>query len=129
MLIEDPTTNVLVKLFVMFASAKLLAEVFERLKQPAVVGEILAGILIGPDLLRLVEPSEITSVLAEIGVIFLLFSVGLETRPSDLLRVGRTATLVAVLGVIVVFDGESNWLEGVALIGLYGIIGATFWWG
>lgn len=119
MLIEDPTTNVLVKLFVMFASAKLLAEVFERLKQPAVVGEILAGILIGPDLLRLVEPSEITGVLAEIGVIFLLFSVGLETRPSDLLRVGRTATLVAVLGVIVPFalgyglvELTSTWLLG-----------------
>src|SRR5437870_10247619 len=90
-------------LFVMFVAAKLAAEIFERLKQPAVAGEILAGIIIGPSLLHLVEPSELTSTLAEIGVIFLLFLVGLETKPADIFRVGGRATLVAVLGVIVPF--------------------------
>lgn len=94
---------ILVALFVMLVAAKLMAELFERLRQPAVVGEILAGVIIGPSLLRIVQPSDVTEALAEIGVIFLLFTVGLETRPSDIFKVGGTATLVAVLGVIAPF--------------------------
>jgi Kef-type K+ transport system membrane component KefB len=90
-------------LFVMFVAAKLAAEIFERLKQPAVAGEILAGIVIGPSVLHLVEPTEITNTLAEIGVILLLFLVGLETKPADIFRVGGRALAVAVLGVIVPF--------------------------
>ncbi|MDX2042353.1 MAG: cation:proton antiporter [Acidobacteriota bacterium] len=90
-------------LFVMFVAAKLMSELFERLKQPAVAGEILAGIAIGPSVLHLVEPTEITNTLAEIGVILLLFLVGLETKPSDIFRVGGKALAVAVLGVIVPF--------------------------
>ncbi len=90
----------LLTLFVMMAAAKVMAEIFERLHQPAVVGEILAGVLIGQSVLAWVRPSDMTSTLAEVGVIFLLFTVGLETKPRDILHVGRTATLVAVLGVI-----------------------------
>lgn len=90
-------------LFVMFVAAKLAAEIFERLKQPAVAGEILAGIVIGPSVLHWVQPTELTNVLSEIGVIFLLFLVGLETKPADIFRVGGRALAVAVLGVIVPF--------------------------
>lgn len=90
-------------LFVMFVAAKLAAELFERLKQPAVAGEILAGVIIGPSLLHLVKPTELTNTLAELGVIFLLFLVGLETKPADIFRVGARALLVAMLGVIVPF--------------------------
>jgi Kef-type K+ transport system membrane component KefB len=93
----------LLTLFVMFAAAKLLAEVFERLRQPGVAGEILAGVLIGPACLNWVQPSTPTDALAEFGVMFLLFGVGLETKPAALLRVGRTAATVAVLGVLVPF--------------------------
>jgi len=99
----QPSHNLLLELFLMFSAAKLFAAVFERLRQPAVVGEILAGIVLGPSLLALVHPSELTSGLAEIGAIFLLFTIGLETKPADLIRVGRTAALVAVLGVLVPF--------------------------
>jgi Kef-type K+ transport system membrane component KefB len=95
--------EILLSLLLMFAAAKLLAELFERLKQPSVVGEILAGVLIGPSVLGWVAPNEITHTLAELGVIFLLFSVGLETKPRAILQVGATAGLVAVLGVIVPF--------------------------
>lgn len=80
-----------------------MAEIFERLRQPAVVGEILAGVLIGPSLLGWVAPSDLIGVLAEIGVIFLLFNVGLETKPKDILQVGTKAMVVAVLGVILPF--------------------------
>ncbi|CAN5825461.1 cation:proton antiporter [soil metagenome] len=95
--------GVLFALFVMLVSAKLLAELFERLKQPAVVGEILAGVIIGPSVLGLVEPSNILDIVAEIGVIFLLFNVGLETKPQDVLAVGKHALLVGILGVILPF--------------------------
>ncbi|HEV2762195.1 MAG TPA: cation:proton antiporter [Pyrinomonadaceae bacterium] len=101
-------TQILLDLFLMLAAAKLLAEVFERMRQPAVVGEILAGVLIGPSLLGWVAPSEVITTLAEIGVIFLLFTVGLETKPSAIFRVGKQATVVAVLGVVLPFAG--GWL-------------------
>ncbi len=84
-----------------FAAAKIAAELFERLGQPAVVGEILAGVLIGPQVLGWVHPSEILTVLAELGVLFLLFTVGLETRPSELRRVGAPALSAALGGVVV----------------------------
>jgi Na+:H+ antiporter len=95
--------KVLLELFLMFAGGKLLAEVFERFRQPGVLGELVAGVLLGPSLLGLVHPNELTLGLAEIGAIFLLFTVGLETKPRDLLEVGWTATLVAALGVVVPF--------------------------
>jgi Kef-type K+ transport system membrane component KefB len=95
--------DVLVTLLVMWIAAKVFAELFERLKQPSVVGEILAGVIIGPSVLGLVTITEISTTLAEIGVIFLLFTVGLATRPRDIFRVGREALLVAVLGVVLPF--------------------------
>jgi Kef-type K+ transport system membrane component KefB len=98
-------TGALVTLLVTLVAAKLTAEIFERLRQPAVVGEILAGIIIGPSMLRLVAPSPLIDALAELGVIFLLFSVGLETKPSAIFSVGKRAALVATLGVIVPFIG------------------------
>ena len=95
----------LLALLVMLVAAKLMAELFERLRQPATVGEILAGVIIGPGALALVAPTEVTNTLAEIGVIFLLFTVGLETKPASVFRVGTTAALVAILGIIVPFAG------------------------
>lgn len=101
-------TRVLLTLFIMLVAAKIMAELFERLRQPAVAGEILAGVIIGPSLLGLATPSEITGILAEIGVIFLLFTVGLETKPSSIFRVGKHAAIVAVLGVVAPLLG--GWL-------------------
>lgn len=86
-----------------FGAAKLMAEVFERLRQPAIVGEILAGVLIGPSVLGWMAPNELVTELADLGVMFLLFRVGLEVKSSELLKVGGTALLVAVLGVMVPF--------------------------
>lgn len=97
---NDHGAALILTLLLMFAAAKLLAELFVRLGQPAVVGEILAGVLIGPQVLGWVAPNEITHTFAEIGVIFLLFSVGLETKPAAILKVGRSALIVAVLGVL-----------------------------
>lgn len=88
---------------VVFASAKLMAEVTERFGQPGIVGEILAGILIGPSVLNWLAPNELLGALADLGAMFLLFRVGLEVKSSDLLKVGGTATLVACSGVAVPF--------------------------
>jgi len=97
---EPDVTHLLLTLLVLFAAAKIGAELFERLNQPAVVGEILAGVLVGPQLLGWARPSDITFALSELGVIFLLFLVGLETKPSELLKVGKEAFLVAIGGVL-----------------------------
>jgi Kef-type K+ transport system membrane component KefB len=95
--------KLLLELFLIFTGGKFLAEVFERLRQPGVVGELLAGVILGPSVLALVRPSNLTGGLAEIGAIFLLFTIGLETKPRDMLQVGRTATFVAVVGVAAPF--------------------------
>jgi Kef-type K+ transport system membrane component KefB len=98
---------ILFQLFVLVLLARVGAIVFERIRFPAVIGEILIGVIIGNtilfDFLRLETDFEVFQVFAELGIIFLLFTVGLETRFSDLRLVGRTATLVAILGVILPF--------------------------
>lgn len=99
------SSEVLLTLFIMFVSAKIAAEIFERFRQPAVVGEILAGVIIGGSVLGWVSPSDFTTLLAEIGIVFLLFTVGLETKPSAILKVGKIALLVAILGIIIPFIG------------------------
>jgi Na+:H+ antiporter len=99
----DHSGKLLLELFLMFAGGKVLAEMFEQLRQPPVVGEIVAGVLLGPSLLNLIHPSEMTVGMAEMGAIFLLFTVGLESRPGELLEVGWIAALVATVGVIVPF--------------------------
>jgi len=96
-------TQILFSLFLIFASAKLLGEVFERFKQSAVIGEILAGVILGPQILNLIGTSEIFPVLAQIGAIILLFTVGLQTKVEDIMTVGRTSLVVAFLGVIFPF--------------------------
>ena len=96
-------TRVLFDIFLIFASAKVLGELFERFRQPAVVGEVLAGLLLGPYLLGIVPHSPIYEGIAEIGVIFLLFTVGLETKPSEILKVGVVASKVGILGIILPF--------------------------
>lgn len=117
--------EILLALFIILVFAKVMAEIFERLRQPAVVGEILAGIIIGPSVLGWVNPAdfivfirqagevapdlgnisfaEFIGILAEVGVIFLLFNVGLETKPQTIFAVGKRAFIVAVLGVIIPF--------------------------
>jgi Kef-type K+ transport system membrane component KefB len=104
-------------MLIVFASSKLMAEIFERLGQPGIVGEILAGVLIGPSVLNWIAPSEFLTALSDLGAMFLLFRVGLEVKSSELMKLGGTATLVAVSGVIMPFlfgwsillaFGESN---------------------
>src|SRR3954467_11160308 len=100
---QHDTQTLLLELFVIFVAAKLGGELFERLRMPAVLGEILAGVVFGPFAMAWVIPSATVLSIAELGAIFLLFTVGLETRPKDLLKVGREATGVALGGIALPF--------------------------
>lgn len=117
--------ELLLSLFLLFIGAKAGEEIARRLRQPAVVGELLGGFIVGPNALALVVPGETAAVLAEIGVVILLFAVGLEVRLDDLLAVGRPAVLTAVIAMILpivagvaigIAIGEP--LGGAAFIGL-----------
>jgi Kef-type K+ transport system membrane component KefB len=90
-------------MLIVFGSAKLMAELFERLNQPALVGEILAGVIVGPSVLGWIAPNATLTSLADLGVMFLLFGVGLEVKAGELMKVGGTASIVAIAGVIVPF--------------------------
>lgn len=108
----EPGSAILLSVFVAFVAAQIGAEVAQRLKMPAVVGEIVAGCIVGPSVLGWVEFGEAMNELAEFGVILLLFSVGLETQLEEMKRVGRNAFLVGLLGVIVPFVLGSVWAHG-----------------
>ncbi|MBZ5600376.1 MAG: cation:proton antiporter [Acidobacteriia bacterium] len=97
------TDQFLLELFAIFVAAKVVGEIFERLRLPAVLGEILAGVTLGPYALGWIHSSDTLRSIAEIGAIFVLFSAGLETSPQDLIRVGRKALLVAVAGIVAPF--------------------------
>ena len=93
-------------ILIVFVSAKLMAEIFERLRQPGIAGEILAGVLIGPSVLGWIAPNEFLTALSDLGVIFLLFRVGLEVKSQELLKLGGTAALVAAGGIAATFGLE-----------------------
>jgi len=97
----------LYKIAVILISAKLLGWIAEKLNQPSVLGELIAGVLLGPSLFNYINPYEpnltftILHFLGEIGVILLLFQVGLESNIYQLLKAGFTASMVAIVGVVV----------------------------
>jgi Kef-type K+ transport system membrane component KefB len=100
---------VLVGVAVILLLAKIGGEVFERIKQPAVLGELISGIIIGNLALvgftqaESLKTNDVIAALAEIGVILLLFEVGLETKLGEMLEVGWSSLLVAIAGVVMPF--------------------------
>ena len=102
----DPVAPVLLALAVILAGAKLGGDVAERIGQPAVLGELVVGIvlgnldLVGVPWFRTVASDHTIDVLARLGVVLLLFEVGLESTVGDMLKVGGRSLLVAVLGVV-----------------------------
>lgn len=98
---ENMDYNTLRDLAIIVIAAKCLGIAARHMKLPQVVGEIVAGLLIGPSVLGIVEQSDFLAVMAEIGVILLMFSAGLQNKLSDLLRTGPKAFLIACAGVFV----------------------------
>ncbi|HSK21417.1 MAG TPA: cation:proton antiporter [Longimicrobiales bacterium] len=101
------TEHFFLTIIAILIGAKLLGELAERIGQPAVLGELIAGVLIGPSVLALLPTagpiSEVVHLLAEIGVAVLLFEIGLETDLKEMFRVGGSATMVALVGVAAPF--------------------------
>ena len=96
--------------------AKFFGIMARKCKAPQVVGEILAGLLIGPSLLGLVDQSDFLIQMAEIGVVLLMFSAGLETNLKDLIKTGPIACLIACAGVFFPLVGGS-----LLYMGFYGV--------
>ena len=92
-------------LAIIILSAKFFGLVARKCKAPQVVGEIIAGLIIGPCLLNLVHISDTISIFAEIGVVMLMFTTGLGTNLRELIKAGPIATLIACVGVAVPLAG------------------------
>ncbi len=91
-------------LVIILAMAKVAGALAQRVGQPAVLGELIGGILIGPSVLGWIDPHfETLQLLSELGVLILLFAIGLETDLSQLVKVGGTSMTVAVVGVALPF--------------------------
>jgi len=131
---QSPVTPVLLGLVIILVAAKLGGEVAERFHQPAVLGELVAGVILGNLALvgfhgfGFLATNQGIAILAEIGVVLLLFEVGMESNVKEMLSVGASSLLVACLGVVAPFFlgwGVSTWLlpaeEGLVHV----FIGAT----
>ncbi len=103
-------------LLAILLTARILGELAARLQAPPVIGELAAGVLLGPSLLGWLEADQIIRLLAEIGIILLLFEVGLETDVMRLVRAGVKSTLVAAAGVV--FPSVFGYLAARHLFGL-----------
>jgi len=130
----DPVGPLLLTLIVLLLAAKLGGDIFERLGQPAVLGELLFGValgnlnLLGFQQLEYLEHDQVLELLANLGVILLLFEVGLGSNVLDMISVGPSSALVAILGVIapmVLGMGTSWWFHPSESLYLHLFVGAA----
>lgn len=105
----DHGNQALLAILIVFVASQVGSELAQRLKLPSVVGQIAAGMAVGPSALAWVKINEPLSVFAEIGAVLLLFAVGLETNLADLRKVGKVALLVGVMGVVLPFATGAGW--------------------
>lgn len=94
-----PIVSILILLVIVW----LVGGLFERIKLPAVLGELLAGLLIGPAVLNIIGPSEGLEFVAKLGMFFLMFYAGLQTDPKKLFRTRKKIILIGLFGTIVPF--------------------------
>ena len=116
-------------LAIIIVSAKVFGIVAQKLRAPQVVGEIIAGLVIGPCVFGFVKQTDYLSLLAEIGVIMIMFSAGLETNLKELVKTGPKALAVAVVGVFVPLGGGTllySCFYGFEAVGSDGFYRAVF---
>ena len=101
------------ELAIILLAAKVGAEIFNRIKQSPMLGEILAGVILGPSLFGLLHESHTLELFAEIGIIFMIFMLGLETKVSHLRAVGAKAFAIAIMGIVIPFG--AGWFLGMAI--------------
>lgn len=93
-------TQIILQMVIILVAAKIAGELVERAGLPPVLGELLAGVVLGGSLLGIIRPNEVLRVLAEFGAVILLFEIGLESDLKEFVKVGPSALAVAVVGVI-----------------------------
>ncbi len=109
----------LIQIAAILLSARICGEIALRLKAPPIIGELCAGIILGPSLFGWIAPNEVLNFLAEIGIILLLFEVGLETDLERLVKAGPKAVIVALAGFVMPFmlgASCSYWLFDLSLL-------------
>src|SRR5262245_37285547 len=127
----DPVAKMVIALAALLVVGKLAGEAAVRLKQPAVLGELLAGMVLGNlgvQWFESIRTDATIDVLAGIGVLILLFQVGVASTVGEMIRVGWSAALVAVLGVITPFAlgwSAGAWLLPEASPYVHAFLGAT----
>ncbi|MGK2933937.1 MAG: cation:proton antiporter [Gemmatimonadaceae bacterium] len=98
--------NILATLIAIIIATKLLGALAQRVGQPAVLGELIAGVILGGSVLGIIDPQgPVVFALAELGVLILLFEIGLHTELGSLVRVGGTAAGVGIAGIVLPFAG------------------------
>jgi Kef-type K+ transport system membrane component KefB len=121
---ESVFIHIIISLSILLFSAKILAEIFQRIKQPVVLGELLAGIIVGPYALGglplfggepLVVLDETIKYIGELSAVIILFIAGLEITPREFLRGGLASLTVGAIGVIVPFS------VGFVVLSMYGL--------
>nr|AFK24847.1 sodium/hydrogen exchanger [uncultured archaeon] len=109
------TEQLFVSIVIILVAARVLGEIFQRFKQPPLVGELLAGVIIGPSILGLVVPSPDLQVLSNLAVFFLMFLAGLEMDPREIRRAGKSAIIISVIAFFAPF------LSGMYVSVLFGL--------
>ncbi|RLI25623.1 hypothetical protein DRO58_06195, partial [Candidatus Bathyarchaeota archaeon] len=100
---EAIPTDPLLEFAIVLLAAKICGAVMRKLGQPDVLGELIAGMLLGPSVLSLIHPGRLFDMLAEMGAILLLFEVGLESDVRALMAVGKSSLYVAIGGLVTPF--------------------------
>jgi Kef-type K+ transport system membrane component KefB len=101
--------------FLLLLVARVFGEVLQRVKQPALVGELLAGVLIGPSILNFVQPTADLTLIANVALFFIMFLTGLNLHTQDIVEAGRKAAVVSVLAFVIPF------VAGAEVASLFGL--------
>jgi len=116
------TSTIILHIAIILILARIFGEVASYFKVPSVIGEIIAGVILGPSILGMIEPDGLILILAEVGIILLLFQIGLETDISNLMKTGTKSVVVALGGFIfpfvLCFSLSHYWFELESLISL-----------
>lgn len=95
--------QVFVSIVILLAGARLLGELFRRIKQPALAGELLAGIILGPTLFGIVQPSENLELLSTVAIFFVMLLIGLEMDLREIRKAGKSAFVISVISLTIPF--------------------------
>ena len=116
------TSTIILQIAVILIAARIFGEFAAYFQVPAVIGELIAGVILGPTLFGFIEPHGVIRILAEVGIILLLFEIGLETNIGDLLDAGKKSVVVAVGGFslpfILCFTLSHYWFDLDILVSL-----------